>query len=96
MEQRLEEEARKRVEQELLVARRIQQASLPKAVPKLEGWQVASYYQPAWEVGGDFYDFHLLHGGGLGAGGRHHPPYATTLRIPKLNFREFVFHALCE
>jgi hypothetical protein len=24
--------------------------------------------------------------GGLGAGGRHHPPYATTLRIPKLNF----------
>jgi serine phosphatase RsbU (regulator of sigma subunit) len=29
--------------------------------------------------------------GGLGAGGRHHPPYATTLRIPKLNFREFGF-----
>jgi hypothetical protein len=29
--------------------------------------------------------------GGLGAGGRHHPPYAPTLRIPKLNFREFGF-----
>jgi hypothetical protein len=27
-------------------------------------------------------------GGGLGAGGRHHPSDATTLRIPKLNFRE--------
>ena len=24
--------------------------------------------------------------GKVGAGGRHHPPYATTLRIPKLNF----------
>ena len=27
----------------------------------------------------------LLRRGGLGAGGRHHPPYATTLLIPKLN-----------
>jgi serine phosphatase RsbU (regulator of sigma subunit) len=25
-------------------------------------------------------------GGGLGAGGRHHPPYAATLRISKLIF----------
>jgi serine phosphatase RsbU (regulator of sigma subunit) len=30
-----------RVEQELLVARRIQQASLPKEVPTLEGWHIA-------------------------------------------------------
>jgi ketosteroid isomerase-like protein len=30
---------RERVEQELRVARRIQQASLPKTVPTLEGWQ---------------------------------------------------------
>jgi serine phosphatase RsbU (regulator of sigma subunit)/predicted ester cyclase len=62
MERRLEEEARERerVEQELRVARRIQQASLPKEVPTLEGWQIAPYYQPAREVGGDFYDFHFL------------------------------------
>jgi serine phosphatase RsbU (regulator of sigma subunit)/predicted ester cyclase len=68
MEHRLEEEARERerVEQELLVARRIQQASLPKEVPKLEGWQISPYYQPAREVGGDFYDFHLLSEGRLG------------------------------
>jgi serine phosphatase RsbU (regulator of sigma subunit) len=60
--QRLEQEIRERerVEQELQVARRIQQASLPKEVPTLEGWQIAPYYQPAREVGGDFYDFHLL------------------------------------
>jgi serine phosphatase RsbU (regulator of sigma subunit) len=57
---------RERVEQELRVARRIQQASLPKEVPTLEGWQITPFYQPAREVGGDFYDFHLLPEGRLG------------------------------
>ena len=57
---------RERVEQELRVARSIQQASLPKEVPTLEGWQITPFYQPAREVGGDFYDFHLLSGGRLG------------------------------
>jgi predicted ester cyclase len=51
---------RERIEQDLRVARHIQQASLPKEVPTLEGWQITPYYQPAREVGGDFYDFHLL------------------------------------
>jgi hypothetical protein len=66
--QRLEQERieRERVEQELRVARRIQQASLPKEVPSLAGWQISPYYQPAREVGGDFYDFHLLSEGRLG------------------------------
>jgi predicted ester cyclase len=54
------------VEQELLVARRIQQASLPEEVPTLEGWQITPLYQPARDVGGDFYDFHLLSEGRLG------------------------------
>jgi predicted ester cyclase len=57
---------RERVEQELKVARRIQQASLPKAMPALEGWEITHHYQPAREVGGDFYDFHLLPDGELG------------------------------
>jgi predicted ester cyclase len=67
-QRRLEQEMRERerIEQELQVARRIQQASLPKEVPKLEGWQITSYYQPAREVGGDFYDFHLLSEGRVG------------------------------
>jgi serine phosphatase RsbU (regulator of sigma subunit) len=67
-EQRLKQEVRvrERIEQELHVARRIQQASLPDAVPTLEGWQISPFYQPAREVGGDFYDFHLLPGGRLG------------------------------
>jgi serine phosphatase RsbU (regulator of sigma subunit)/ketosteroid isomerase-like protein len=66
--QRLEQEIteRERVEQELKVAKRIQQASLPKEVPTLEGWQITPYYQPAREVGGDFYDFHLLSEGRVG------------------------------
>jgi serine phosphatase RsbU (regulator of sigma subunit) len=64
LEQQMRE--RERFEQELLVARRIQQASLPKEVPILEGWEIAPYYQPAREVGGDFYDFHLLSEGRLG------------------------------
>jgi serine phosphatase RsbU (regulator of sigma subunit)/predicted ester cyclase len=67
-QQRLDQELRERelVEQELQVARGIQQASLPKEVPTLEGWQISPFYQPAREVGGDFYDFHLLSEGRLG------------------------------
>ncbi|HET6659380.1 MAG TPA: SpoIIE family protein phosphatase [Rubrobacter sp.] len=57
---------RERIEQDLRVARTIQQASLPKEVPQLEGWQIAPFYRPAREVGGDFYDFHLLSEGRLG------------------------------
>jgi serine phosphatase RsbU (regulator of sigma subunit) len=64
----LEQERRERarVEQELRVARRIQHASLPKEVPTLEGWQISPFYQPAREVGGDFYDFFELEDGRVG------------------------------
>jgi len=66
--QRLEQEIRERerVEQELRVARNIQQASLPEEVPTLEGWEISPYYQPAREVGGDFYDFFDLEDGRVG------------------------------
>jgi predicted ester cyclase len=57
---------RQSIEQELRVARRIQQASLPKEVPELEGWEITPHYKPAREVGGDFYDFHPLSEGRLG------------------------------
>src|SRR3712207_3095551 len=57
---------RERIEQELQVARQIQQELLPDSVPKLEGWQIATYYGPAREVGGDFYDFVDLSRGRLG------------------------------
>jgi serine phosphatase RsbU (regulator of sigma subunit)/predicted ester cyclase len=66
--QRLEQEIseRARIEQELRVARHLQQASLPKEVPTLEGWQISPYYQPAREVGGDFYDLFELDDGRVG------------------------------
>ena len=62
MGQRLEQERieHERIEQELLVARRIQHALLPNDVPALVGWEISPYYQPAREVGGDFYDFVTL------------------------------------
>jgi serine phosphatase RsbU (regulator of sigma subunit)/predicted ester cyclase len=68
LRQRLEQERieRERAEQELQVARSIQQASLPKEVPQLEGWHIAPFYRPAREVGGDFYDFFGLEDGRLG------------------------------
>src|SRR5829696_5386847 len=68
MGERLQQEIseRARVERELEVARSIQQASLPEEVPELEDWRIDPFYQPAREVGGDFYDFHLLPEGKLG------------------------------
>jgi serine phosphatase RsbU (regulator of sigma subunit)/CHASE1-domain containing sensor protein/anti-sigma regulatory factor (Ser/Thr protein kinase) len=54
------------VEQELGTARSIQHALLPKDLPKLEGWKIAYRYQPAREVGGDFYDFLRLDDGRVG------------------------------
>jgi steroid delta-isomerase-like uncharacterized protein len=61
-----EAQERERIEQELQVARQIQQALLPEAVPELYGWQLAAHYKSAREVGGDFYDFLELEDGRLG------------------------------
>jgi serine phosphatase RsbU (regulator of sigma subunit) len=57
---------RQSIEQELRLARSIQQALLPQGLPQLDGWQITPYYQPAREVGGDFYDFFELEDGRLG------------------------------
>jgi serine phosphatase RsbU (regulator of sigma subunit) len=67
-QQRMEQERieRERFEQELLVARRIQHALLPEDVPTLAGWEISPYYQPAREVGGDFYDLLPLADGRVG------------------------------
>ena len=65
-QQQQEAKERERIEQELKVARLIQQTLLPKTLPELPGYEVAAYYQPAREVGGDFYDFLTLEDGRLG------------------------------
>jgi serine phosphatase RsbU (regulator of sigma subunit)/anti-sigma regulatory factor (Ser/Thr protein kinase) len=65
-EQEAEAATRQRFEQELEVARLIQQNFLPKELPELPGWQIAAYYRPAREVGGDFYDVIPLPDGRVG------------------------------
>jgi serine phosphatase RsbU (regulator of sigma subunit) len=57
---------RQSIEQELRMARDIQQALLPKDSPELDSWKISHHYRPAREVGGDFYDFLELPGGRLG------------------------------
>ena len=65
-EQQAEAVTRQRYEQELQIARLIQQNFLPKQLPELDGWEIAAFYRPAREVGGDFYDFIPLPDGRFG------------------------------
>jgi hypothetical protein len=52
----LEQQARHSVmERELQSGREIQQVLVPTALPAIEGYAVTSAYQPAMEVGGDFF-----------------------------------------
>ncbi|MBN2325209.1 MAG: SpoIIE family protein phosphatase [Spirochaetes bacterium] len=46
-----------RLRRELQLAQEIQNALLPKSVPKLEGFDIDAAYRAALEVGGDYYDF---------------------------------------
>lgn len=65
-QQRAEARERERIAQELRVARLIQQTLLPREIPAVPGWGITPYYEPAREVGGDFYDFIALPHGHLG------------------------------
>ncbi|MCO6451746.1 MAG: SpoIIE family protein phosphatase [Caldilineales bacterium] len=65
-QQKKEAAERERIEQELRVARIIQQTLLPKNVPDIEGWKVTALWQPARAVSGDFYDFYYFEDGRLG------------------------------
>jgi sigma-B regulation protein RsbU (phosphoserine phosphatase) len=57
LETRLEKE---RLLKELEVARVIQSRLLPQSAPKAAWADIAVYFSPAYEVGGDYYDFFLL------------------------------------
>ncbi len=48
---------RRSLENELAVARSIQESFLPKVTPAFEGWEVKTIWRVARSVGGDFYDF---------------------------------------
>jgi len=52
----IEQQARQNVlEREMQSAREIQQVLIPETLPSLKGYAVTSAYQPAQEVGGDFF-----------------------------------------
>jgi serine phosphatase RsbU (regulator of sigma subunit) len=65
---RLQEDsiARQKIERELEVAQGIQRSFLPQQLPKLDGWDLSSFYRAARQVGGDFYDFIPLKSGKWG------------------------------
>ena len=46
-----------RLEKELEIATSIQLSFLPSSIPSIQGIDLAAFFQPAKEVGGDFYDF---------------------------------------
>ncbi|MGH9748248.1 MAG: PP2C family protein-serine/threonine phosphatase [Candidatus Acidiferrales bacterium] len=49
-----------RLEHDLDVARTIQQSLLPTSMPKIEGFEIAAWNQPADQTGGDYYDWQAL------------------------------------
>jgi len=61
-----EEKRLHELEEDLKVARRIQETLLPKQPPQLEGYDLAGFSIPAREVGGDYFDFIDISGGRLG------------------------------
>jgi len=51
------------LDQELAIGRRIQLSLMPRRFPAMPGWEIASAYEPAREVGGDFYDAFAVRAG---------------------------------
>lgn len=48
------------IEQDIAVARSIQQALLPRAAPSIAGFDIAGWNRPADQTGGDYYDWQPL------------------------------------
>jgi sigma-B regulation protein RsbU (phosphoserine phosphatase) len=53
----LAEEERRRLESDLELSQKVQQALLPQQVPDIPGMELAAFSQPARIVGGDYFDF---------------------------------------
>lgn len=57
---------KKRIEQELALARKIQMSLIPGEDPQVKNLQIASYIQTADQVGGDYFDYFMLGDNRLG------------------------------
>ena len=53
---------RERLDRDLKLAEQVQKRFLPQSVPELPGYEFFAHYDPAYEVGGDYYDFVQLPG----------------------------------
>jgi serine phosphatase RsbU (regulator of sigma subunit) len=58
--------ARDRLRRDMETARAVQLSFLPRELPEIPGYEFFSFYEPAQEVGGDYYDFIPLPQRGLG------------------------------
>jgi phosphoserine phosphatase RsbU/P len=56
---------RERVNRDLKLAEQVQKRFLPQSVPTIPGFEFFAHYDPAYEVGGDYYDFVPLPGNRL-------------------------------
>lgn len=54
--------ARAGLERDLQIAHKVQLSFLPRRPPELPGYEFGAHYEPALEVGGDYYDFIVLPG----------------------------------
>jgi hypothetical protein len=59
-------EEKERLIRELEIARNVQEKFLPLETPILDNYQISAFCQPAWEVGGDYYDYFRLDESRLG------------------------------
>jgi phosphoserine phosphatase RsbU/P len=48
---------RERLDRDLRLAEQVQKRFLPQSTPQFPGFEFFAHYHPAYEVGGDFYDF---------------------------------------
>lgn len=55
-----------RIQNELEIAKKIHESLLPSKLPDLQKVNLSAKYIPSSEIGGDFYDYHLLDGKHLG------------------------------
>jgi phosphoserine phosphatase RsbU/P len=54
------------IEQQLKTARDVQASLLPAAAPVVPGYDIAGLNLPAWDIGGDYFDYLPLAGGVIG------------------------------
>jgi phosphoserine phosphatase RsbU/P len=55
-----------RIDRQMKLAQEVQASLLPAGAPAVEGFDIAGFNLPAWDVGGDYFDFFPLPDGRLG------------------------------